>query len=105
MALDRDTLASTIVATGGAWLLASALRHARSGRWSATQLKGLVYAGGGFLTSAAASRWLQHTGPRGIAMGLVGTAFALRGMYLLVRERAAGRAAAARARETPGTPE
>ncbi|MBY0491059.1 MAG: hypothetical protein K2R93_14550 [Gemmatimonadaceae bacterium] len=104
MVLDRDTLASAIVGTGGAWLLGSALLHARDGRWNSTQLKGLVYAGGGFLMSAAASRWLQATGNRGIAVGLMGTAFALRGMYLLVRERAAEKAAADEARKNPPVP-
>ena len=54
--------------------------------------------------SAAASRFLQSTGSRGIAVALMGTAFALRGMYLLVRERAAERAAAEKARENPPTP-
>ncbi len=100
MELDRDTLASAVVGTGGAWLLGSAMLHSRSGKWNSTQLKGLVYAGGGFLMSAAAQRWLQHTGNRGIAIALMGTLFALRGMYLLVRERAAEKA-----REKPRTPE
>jgi hypothetical protein len=104
MDFDRDTIASTVVGTGGAWLLASALFHARAGarpgRWNSVQLKGLAYAGGGFLMSAAASRWLQHTGARGVGISLMGTLFALRGMYLLVRERAA-----AKAREKPRTPE
>lgn len=94
MNFDRDTLASAVVGSGGAWMLASALYHARSGRFTSAQLKGLVYAGGGFLMSAAAARWLQHTGPRGIAVSLMGTFFAMRGMYLLVRERAARNAAA-----------
>jgi hypothetical protein len=93
MNFDRDTLASAVVGTGGAWLLGSALLQARSGRWNGTQLKGLVYAGGGFLMSAAATRWLQHTGTRGIAISLMGTIFAMRGMYLLMRERAAQNAA------------
>jgi hypothetical protein len=100
MDLDRDTLASAVVGTGGAWLLGSAALHARSGKWNSIQLKGLVYAGVGFLTSAAAARWLQHFGNRGIAVSLVGTVFALRGMYLLVRERAAEKA-----RQAPRTPE
>jgi uncharacterized membrane protein YfcA len=100
MDLDRDTVASAIVGTGGAWLLGSAALHSRSGRWNRTELRGLVYAGAGFLMSAAASRWLQHLGNRGIAISLVGTLFALRGMYLLVRERAAEKA-----RQKPRTPE
>ena len=100
MDLDRDTLASAVVGTGGAWLLGSAALHARSGKWNSTQLRGLVYAGVGFLLSAGASRWLQHTGNRGIAVSLVGTLLALRGMYLLVRERAAEKA-----RQKPHTPE
>lgn len=96
MDFDRDTVASAVVGSGGAWLLGSALFHARSGRFNAAQLKGLVYAGGGFLMSAAAARWLQHTGNRGIAISLMGTIFAMRGMYLLMRERAAENAAARR---------
>jgi uncharacterized membrane protein YfcA len=100
MDLDRDTLASAVVGTGGAWLLGSAALHARSGKWNSTQLRGLVYAGVGFLLSAAASRWLQHTGNRGIAVSVVGTLLALRGMYLLVRERAAEKA-----RQKPHSPE
>jgi hypothetical protein len=88
MVLDRDTIASTLVASGGAWLLGSALLHARSGKWSSAQRRGLVYAGGGFLLSAAAARWLQHTGNRGVAISLMGTLFAMRGMYILLRERA-----------------
>ncbi len=100
MDFDRDTIASTIVGTGGAWLLGSAMLHSRSGKFNGAQLKGLVYAGGGFLMSAAASRWLQHTGNRGIAIGLMGTLFAMRGMYILVRERAAQKA-----REKSRTPE
>ena len=94
MDFDRDTIASAVVGSGGAWLLGSALLHSRSGKWNSTQLKGLVYAGGGFLMSAAAARWLQHTGNRGIAVSLMGTIFAMRGMYLLVRERAAQSASA-----------
>lgn len=89
MDFDRDTLASAVVGTGGAWLLGSALYYSRSGRFNRVQLKGLVYAGGGFLLSAAAARWLQHTGARGVAISLMGTICAMRGMYLLVRERAA----------------
>ena len=89
MDLDRDTLASAIVGTGGAWLLGSAFYQSRSGRLNGVQLQGLVLAGVGFLMSAGAARWLQHTGPRGIAVSLLGTIFAMRGMYLLVRERAA----------------
>ncbi len=93
MDFDRDTIASAVVGSGGAWLLGSALLHSRSGKWNSAQLKGLVYAGGGFLMSAAAARWLQHTGNRGIAVSIMGTIFAMRGMYLLMRERAAQSAA------------
>ncbi len=92
MDLDRETLASAIVGTGGAWLLGSALFQRRSGRWNAAQLRGMAFAGVGFLMSAAAARWLQHAGNRGIAVSLVGTMLAMRGMYTLVRERAARRA-------------
>ncbi|MES2524553.1 MAG: hypothetical protein V4617_17775 [Gemmatimonadota bacterium] len=100
MDFDRDTVASAIVGTGGAWLLGSAILHRRSGRWNAAQLQGLALAGAGFLLSAVAARWLQGLGARGIAVSLVGTILAMRGMYLLVRERAARRD-----REKPRTPE
>jgi hypothetical protein len=103
--MDLQTLTSTIVGTGGAWLLGSAMLHSRSGKWNATQLRGLVYAGLGFLMSAASARWLQHLGNRGIAVSLAGTLIAFRGMYLLVRERAAEKANAERAPEKPQTPE
>lgn len=89
MDLDRESVATAIVGMGGAWLLGSAMLNARTGRWNARQQRGLVYAGIGFVLSAAAARWLQHLGPRGIAVSLVGTMLAMRGMYLLVRERAA----------------
>ena len=92
MDLDRDTIASAIVGTGGAWLLGSALLHGRSGRWNAAQRRGMIYAGIGFLLSAVAARWLQHLGMRGIALSLTGTVLAMRGMWVLVRERAARRA-------------
>lgn len=88
MVLDRDTIASALVASGGAWLLGSAWLHSRCGKWSSAQRRGLVYAGGGFLMSAVAARWLQHTGNRGVAISIVGTLFAMRGMYILLRERA-----------------
>ena len=81
-----------MVGTGGAWLLGSALFKRRSGRWNAAQLRGMAYAGIGFLMSAGAARWLPHTGNRGIAVSLMGTMLAMRGMYTLVRERAARRA-------------
>ena len=92
MDLERETLASAIVGTGGAWLLGSALFKRRSGRWNAAQLRGMAYAGIGFLMSAGAARWLQHSGNRGIAVSLMGTMLAMRGMYTLVRERATRRA-------------
>ena len=100
MDLDRETLASAMVGTGGAWLLGSALFQRRSGRWNAAQLRGMIYAGLGFLMSAAAARWLQQAGNRGIAVSLIGTMLAMRGMYTLVRERAARRA-----NEKPRMPE
>lgn len=92
MELDRDTIASAVVGTGGAWLLGSALLHGRSGRWNAVQRRGLIYAGAGFLLSAIAARWLQSYGNPGIAVSIVGTLFAMRGMYILIKERAALRA-------------
>ncbi len=98
--VDRETMASALVATGGAWLLGSVLFRRKTGRWNAAQLRGMAYAGVGFLMSAAAARWLQHAGSRGIAVSLVGTVLAMRGMYTLVRERAARRAS-----EKPRTPE
>ncbi len=98
--VDRDTIASAVVATGGAWLLASAVRNGRSGRWNVAQVRGLYFAGVGFLLSAVAARWLQPFGSRGVAVSLVGTVLAMRGMYILVRERAARRAP-----EKPRSPE
>lgn len=101
---DRDTIASAIVGTGGAWLLGSVVLQGRSGRWNAAQRRGLLYAGAGFLLCAMAARWLQGYGNAGIAVSLVGTMLAMRGMYTLVRERAALRAAKGSARK-PRTPE
>lgn len=92
MDLDRDTIASAVVGTGGAWLLGSAMFHGRTGRWNQVQRRGLVYAGVGFLLSAIAARWLQEFGNPGIAVSLSGTMLAMRGMYILVKERAALRA-------------
>jgi hypothetical protein len=102
MDLDRDTIASAIVGTGGAWLLGSAVFQGHSGRWNRAQVRGLLYSGVGFLLSAVAARWLQHFGNRGIAVSLVGTTLAMRGMYILVRERAARRDADRNA--APGKP-
>jgi hypothetical protein len=93
MDLDRETIASALVGTGGAWLIGSAVVNGRSSGWNRAQVKGLLFAGTGFIMSAAAARWLQHWGNGGIAVSLVGTLFAMRGMYMLVRERAARRAA------------
>lgn len=104
MDLDRETLASAIVGTGGAWLLGSALFKRRSGAWNAAQLRGMAYAGIGFLMSAGAARWLQHSGNRGIAVSLMGTMLAMRGMYTLVRERATRRASE-KPNEKPRMPE
>ncbi len=92
MTVDRETIASALVATGGAWLLGSAVFGGRPGRWNSAQRRAMAYAGIGFLMSAASARWLQHLGNRGIAVSLVGTMLAMRGMYTLVRERAARRA-------------
>jgi len=100
MTVTGESVAIVLVATGGAGLLGVALFRHRAGLWNAVQRKGLVYAGGGFLMSAAAARWLQDTGTRGIAISLMGTLFAMRGMYLLLRERANQRAA-----EKPRFPE
>jgi hypothetical protein len=93
MELDRETIATAIVGTGGAWLIGSAVLNGRSNGWSGAQVKGLLFAGTGFLMSAAAARWLQDQGNMGIAFSLVGTLFAMRGMFMLLRERAARRAA------------
>ncbi len=101
MDLDRDTIASAIVGTGGAWLLGSALLNGRSGHWNRAQVRGLLFAGIGFLACAVAARWLQAYGNRGVAVSLVGTMLAMRGMYILVRERAARREAE---RNAPGKP-
>ncbi|MBL0940037.1 MAG: hypothetical protein IBJ03_14175 [Gemmatimonadaceae bacterium] len=91
MEFDRDTVATAIVGTGGAWMLGAAALHSRSGHWNATQLKGLVMAGSGFLMTAAAAHYLQSEGVRGIAVSLFGTGLAMRGMFLLVRERLASK--------------
>lgn len=93
MDLDRETIASALVGTGGAWLIGSAVLNGRTGGWNRAQVRGLLFAGTGFIMSAAAARWLQHWGNGGIAVSLVGTLFAMRGMYMLLRERAARRAA------------
>ena len=100
MQLDRDTIASAIVGTGGAWLLGSAVLHGRTGRRSAVHRRGLVYSGIGFLLIAVAARWLQPYGNAGIAVSLVGIMLAMRGMHLLVKDRAANRA-----EEKPRNPE
>jgi len=92
MVLDREMIASALVGTGGAWLIGSAVLNGRTGGWNTTQVKGLLFTGTGFIMSAAAARWLQNWGNGGIAVSLVGTLFAMRGMYMLVRERAARRA-------------
>lgn len=91
MELDRDTVATAIVGTGGVCLLGAAMLHSRSGHWNANQLKGLVLTGFGFLMTAAAAHYLQDEGLRGIAVSLFGTGLAMRGMLLLVRERLASR--------------
>jgi len=102
MELDRDTVATAIVGTGGAWMLGAAALHSRSGQWNANQLKGLVMAGCGFLMTAAAAHYLQSEGVRGIAVSLLGTALAMRGMYVLVRERLASKSA--RSKRSSGAP-
>jgi hypothetical protein len=93
MDLNRETVAAALVGTGGAWLLGTAVVNGRASGWNRNQVKGLVFAGCGFIMSAAAARWLQHWGNGGIAVSLVGTLFAMRGMYMLVRDRAERRAA------------
>ena len=72
MNLDRETIASAIVGTGGAWMIGSALFNGRNGRWNAAEVQGLAYSGIGFLVTAAAARWLQHTGPRGMVLSVLG---------------------------------
>ena len=100
MQWDRETVLAAVVGTGGAWLLGSAVFQGRGGRWNAAQRAGMAYAGLGFLASAVVARWFQHTGRIGIAVSLMGTVVAMRGMLILLRERAA-RAAD----EKPRTPE
>ena len=102
MELDRDTVATAIVGTGGAWMLGAAVLNSRNGHWNANQLKGLVMAGCGFLMTAAAAHYLQSEGVRGIAVSLLGTALAMRGMLLLVRERLASKSA--RGKRSSGSP-
>ncbi len=91
MQLDRETLAAAFVGTGGAWMLGSTFLHRKSGRWGSNELHGLFYSGIGFLTSAGSARWLEHTGRPGMAVSLMGTVIAMRGIFLLLRERAAKR--------------
>lgn len=91
MNFDRETIASAIVGTAGAWLVGLAAVHARTGRWNATQRRWLYVTGVGFLMSAIATRWLQPFNNRGIAVSILGTVLAMRGMYGLVRARIARR--------------
>lgn len=99
MDLDRETIASAIVGTGGAWLIGSAILHGRAAGWNRAQVKGLLFAGTGFLMTAAAARWMQEWGNAGIGFSLVGTLFAMRGMFMLLKVRAERRAS-----EKPRTP-
>jgi hypothetical protein len=92
MEWNRESVATAIVGTGGAWLLGSAVLRNRAGRWNSAQRRGLALSGTGFLLSAAAARFLQDAGRFGIAVSLLGTALAMIGMYALVKERAARRA-------------
>lgn len=92
MTITRETVAAAVVGTAGMWWLGSALLRGHLERWNAVQRRGLGYAGAGFLLVAIAARWLQGYGNRGIAVSLMGTMLAMRGMLTLVRERAAIRA-------------
>ncbi len=89
MNITRETVAAAVVGTAGMWWLGSALLRGHLDRWNAVQRRGLAYAGTGFLFVAIAARWLQGYGNRGIAVSLMGTLLAMRGMLTLVRERAA----------------
>ncbi len=98
--MSLETLAAALLATAGAWLLGAVLLQGRRGRWTPAERGGLALSGMGFLVIAGAARWLQPTGGVGEGVALAGTLVAMRGMYLLLKARAARRAA-----ETPRTPE
>lgn len=92
MEWNGEAIATYVVGAGGAWMVGASLTH-RGGNFNATQRRGLLLSGTGFLLSAASARWMQAYGHVGIALSLVGTATAMAGMYILVKERAERRAA------------
>ena len=85
--IDREALLHALVSAGGAMLLAYAMYVWATDRASQQQVRGLVYCGGGFLASAAASMYLRDRGAVGAAVSLAGSFAAMYGMLLLVRER------------------
>lgn len=92
MVWNAETIATTMVGAGGAWMVGASLTH-RGGNFNAVQRRGLLLSGAGFLMSAVAARWLQGYGRVGMTFSMVGTMIAMMGMYVLVRERAERRAA------------
>ncbi|MEO7996991.1 MAG: hypothetical protein ABI852_06075 [Gemmatimonadaceae bacterium] len=92
MEWNGESVTTFVVGAGGAWMVGASLTH-RGGNYSATQRRGLLLSGLGFLTAAASARWMQSRGNLGIALSLLGTATAMAGMYILVKDRAERRAA------------
>jgi hypothetical protein len=92
MEWNGESVTTFVVGAGGAWMVGASLTH-RGGNYNATQRRGLLLSGCGFLITAAAARWMQSYGRYGIALSLMGTAIAMAGMYVLVKERAERRAA------------
>lgn len=92
MGWNGEAITTFVVGLGGAWMVGASLTH-RGGNFNPVQRRGLLLSGTGFLISAASARWMQGRGSVGIALSLFGTAMAMAGMYILVRERAERRAA------------
>lgn len=92
MEWNGESVATFVVGAGGAWMVGASLTH-RGGNFNPTQRRGLLLSGTGFLITAAAARWMQGYGRYGIALSMIGTATAMSGMYVLMKERAERRAA------------
>lgn len=92
MEWNGESVTTFVVGAGGAWMVGASLTH-RGGNFNATQRRGLLLSGLGFLITAASARWMQSRGNVGIALSMIGTATAMVGMYALVKERAERRAA------------
>lgn len=101
---NRESVAATIVAVGGAYMLGTALLAPGAQKLNGVQRRGLALSGAGFLVNVIAVRWLQGYGRIGVLCSLAGTALAMIGMYQLVKERAAleaARRAASAKHESP----